>query len=49
MLGVISTHEPIRGEFAKSVREMLSKSNSNSTQRTTTAKKTNKWTIKEDL
>lgn len=46
MLGVISTHEPIRGEFAKSVREMLSKSNS--TQRTT-AKKTNKWTIKEDL
>lgn len=47
MLGVISTHEPIRGEFAKSVREMLSKSNS--TQRTTTAKKTNKWTIKEDL
>jgi len=46
MLGVISTHEPIRGEFAKSVKEMLSKSNN--AQRTT-AKKNDKWTVKEDL
>lgn len=47
MLGVISTHEPIRGEFAKSVREMLKKSAD--TKCTTTSEQTSKWVVKDNF
>lgn len=45
MLGVVSTHEPIRGEFAKTVRKMLN----NKDERTTVTRKQDKWIVKEEL
>lgn len=47
MLGVISTHEPIRGEFAKTVRKMLD--DSSSVKRTTVTNKQSKWIVKEEI
>lgn len=43
MLGVISTHEPIRGEFAKSVRKMLQDGNK---VKQTMSQKESQWVIK---
>lgn len=45
MLGVTSTHEPIRGEFAKAVRAMLSKERN---VEPSTPRKNNKWIVKTD-
>ena len=45
MLGVFSVHSPIRGEFAKKVREMLIKKKENSIQ----PRKQSKWTIEREF
>lgn len=46
MLGVISTHEPIRGEFAKRVREMLSQDRR---KESVQPRKQSKWTIEREF
>lgn len=45
MLGVFYVHSPIRGEFAKKVREVLSKKKENSVQ----PRRQSKWTIEREF
>ena len=45
MLGIFSVHSPIMGEFAKKVREMLSKKKEKSVQ----PRKQAKWTIEREF